>query len=147
MIETRSSSAKTGQKTNLSSQQIKQNPALFETSLQSTGSVGDGDGTGGSSPFNPKRFTVNYVAGSLPVDRERRVIETQPLSASTGQNANSPTKQIKENPTLFESALQSARTVVDSIGGSSLFNPKRPFLSWQTTFQVLIPYLLTAKGR
>ena len=94
---------------------------------------------------------ANHVSGthSLPVDRERPVIETLPLSARTGQNPNSPTEKIKDNPALFEGALQSAGTVVggDGTGGSSLFNPKRSFLLWKTMLQVqLIPYPLTMKG-
>ena len=56
-------------------------------------------------------ITGNHVAGlthSLPGDRERRVIETQPVSAKTSQKTNSPSQQIKENP---EASLQSGGTV------------------------------------
>ena len=66
-------------------------------------------------------ITENHVAGSthsLPVDRERRVIETQPVSAKTSQKTNSPSQQIKENP---EASLQSGGTAGSgaSIGGST----------------------------
>ena len=60
-------------------------------------------------------ITKNHVTGSthsLPVDRERQVIETRPLSAKTSQNTNSPNQQIKENP---EVSLQSAGSA--GIGG------------------------------
>jgi hypothetical protein len=72
-------------------QQIKGNPALFETALQSAAlgkpkleaSVGDGTGS-----------------NSLPIDRERRVVETLPLSARTSQNTNSPSFHIIKLPAL-----------------------------------------------
>ena len=68
----------------------------------------------------------NHVAGSthsLPVDRERQVIETRPPpeSARTGQKTNLPSKQIKENPAFSEASLQSTGTVGGGpgIGGSA----------------------------
>ena len=80
-------------------------------------------------PFEPQEVILtmeNHVAGStpsLPVDRERQVIETRPLSESarTGQKTNSPSKQIKENPAFSKASLQSAGTVEGGagIGGSA----------------------------
>jgi hypothetical protein len=75
------------------------------------------------------------------------VLETLPLSARTSQNTNSPSQQIKENPAIFE-ASDGTGGRGDDTGGSSIFNPKRPFLSRKTMLQVpLTPYLLTAKCR
>jgi hypothetical protein len=56
----------------------------------------------------------------------------------TSQNTNSPSQQIKENPALFEAALQSAGTVGRGVatGGFSIFNTKRSFLSRKTMLQV-----------
>ena len=49
VIETRPSSAKTGQKTNSPNKQIKENPELLEASLQSAGTVGGGARIGEST--------------------------------------------------------------------------------------------------
>jgi hypothetical protein len=83
-------------------------------------------------------ITENHVVGlthSLPIDRERWVLETLPLSARTSPNIHSPSQQINENLAILEA---SAGTVGrgDGTGGSNLFNPKRSFSSRKTVLQV-----------